>query len=221
MFDFDTSSNEIFLYDEIGPEWAGMIGASSVRQALSQMSGRVTVRLNTPGGSVDEGIAIFNELKRYPGGVDTVVDSIAYSMGSYILQVGETRTVTRNAMVMIHDPWIITWGDAKALRKEADVLDKYKARMLPDYASRSGASEETVAAMMTEEAWMPGAESVEQGYADVVEGDSVEPVAISEATAAHFRELPSSINLKNPAAGSKTPYPRRREMAKRKMQLLG
>ena len=221
MFDFDTNSNEIFLYDDIGPEWAGMIGAASVNQALSQMSGKVTVRLNTPGGSVDEGIAIFNALKRYSGGVDTIVDSMAYSMGSYILQAGDTRTVTRNSMVMIHDPWMIALGNAEDLRKEAEVLDKYKGRMLPEYAARSGATEEEVSALLTAETWMTGSEAVSMGYADVLEGDSVEPVEISEATARHFKQMPSSASLKTIAAGSKTPYPHRREMAKRKMQILG
>ena len=170
MFSFDSDKAELNIYDEIGPEWWGLIGADSVNAALSQMDGKhVTVRLNTPGGSVDEGIAIYNALKRHKGGVTTIVDSLAASMGSYLLQAGERRIVAANAMVMIHDPWTIAFGNSAELRKSADVLDKYAQRMIPDYSSRSGKSDAEVIAIMAEETWYAGKEAVEAGFADEVE----------------------------------------------------
>ena len=86
MFAFDVKKSEIYIYDAIGdPEW-GAIGAVQVIEALKKMEGkRVTVRINTPGGSVDEGIPMFNAMKRHSGGVNTVVDGIAASMGSYLM----------------------------------------------------------------------------------------------------------------------------------------
>jgi ATP-dependent Clp endopeptidase proteolytic subunit ClpP len=167
MFSFDLDASEISIYDEIGPAWWGLIDANMVISALNQMKGKhVTARLNTPGGSVDEGINIFNALQRHKGGVTTVVDSLAASMGSYILQAGERRLVASNAMVMIHDPWTITVGNATSLRKDAETLDKYALRMIPDYAARSGKTDDEILAIMAEESWYAGKEAVEAGFAD-------------------------------------------------------
>jgi ATP-dependent Clp endopeptidase proteolytic subunit ClpP len=169
MFSFDLGTNEISIYDEIGPAWWGLIDANMVISALDQMKGKhVTARLNTPGGSVDEGINIFNALQRHKGGVTTVVDSLAASMGSYILQAGERRLVASNAMVMVHDPWTITMGNATALRKDAETLDKYALRMIPDYAARSGKTDDEILAIMAEESWYAGKEAVGAGFADEV-----------------------------------------------------
>ena len=139
MFAYDTKKAEIYIYDAIGnPEW-GMIGAMQVVEALKKMEGkRVTVRINTPGGDVDEGIPMFNAMQRHPGGVNTVVDGIAASMGSYLMLAGENRTISRNAMVMVHNPMSIALGNSSELRKTADILDKYLERMLPDYSAKTG-----------------------------------------------------------------------------------
>lgn len=220
MFDFDTATNEIFLYDEIGPSWAGMIDASVVINALAEMSGRVTVRINSPGGSVDEGIAIFNALKRHTGGVDTVADSLAASISSYILQAGETRRVADNSMVMIHDPWTIALGNAEELRAVADIIDKYKARIVPEYASRASIENDEVSAMMSAETWMTGEEAINSGLADELEGTAVEPVAVSDGLLARFKNAPEALIKRDVAAGTKTPYPRNRELSKIKTKLL-
>jgi ATP-dependent Clp endopeptidase proteolytic subunit ClpP len=169
MFGVDYDKNEMMLYDEIGPAYWGLIDESMVIEALAKMEGKhVKVRLNTPGGSVDIGIGIYNALKRHKGGVTTIVDSLAASMGSYLLQAGDTRIVASNAMVMIHDPWTIAFGNSVELRKTAEVLDKYATRMIPDYAARSGKTVEEVTAIMQAETWYAGQEIVEAGWADKV-----------------------------------------------------
>lgn len=169
MFSYDLDTSEISIYDEIGPAWWGLIDAQTVSTALDQMKGKhVTVRLNTPGGSVDEGIAIYNALTRHKGGVTTVVDSLAASMGSYLLQAGDERIVAANAMVMIHDPWSIAVGNSSEMRKTADVLDKYALRMIPHYAQRSGKTDDEILQIMSEESWYAGKEAVEAGFADSV-----------------------------------------------------
>lgn len=215
MFDVNVDDAELFIYDEIGPSWWGLIDAASVTSALTEMRGRrVTVRLNTPGGSVDEGIAIFNALRRHEGGVDTVVDSLAASMGSYLLQAGETRTVANNAMVMVHDPWTISFGNATQLRKDAETLDKYRARMLPEYSNRSGKSLEEIEAIMLEESWYAGQEIVDAGFADVVDGEAVEPVVAGLHKIA--AKAPSNL-FGSHTAGDRHPYPARREAARLRM----
>ena len=213
MFDVNNETGEIWIYDEIGPEWWGLIGAESVIGALAGMQGkRATVRLNTPGGSVDQGIAIYNAIKRHPGGVDIVVDSLAASMGSYLLQAGVTRRVATNAMVMIHDPWSIAIGNSSELRKEADVLDKYAQRMVPDYAAASGKSEDEIREIMLEETWLVGQEIVDAGFADeVIEQAIVEPVVSGLHKVA--RKAPAGLRGKH-SAGDRRPYPVHREAAR-------
>jgi len=173
MFSYDVEDGTIMIHDEIGPGWWGLIDAGSVIAALKAIGNKtVHVHLNTPGGSVDEGIAIYNAFKAHKAGVVTYVDSLAASMGSYLLQAGSTRIVASNSMVMVHDPWSIALGNATEFRKAADILEKYAQRMIPDYAKRSGKSDDEIKAIMAEESWYAGQEIVDAGFADVVAEES-------------------------------------------------
>lgn len=209
MFSFDADSGEIWIYDEIGPSWWGLIDAKSVIDALGQMKGKhVTARLNTPGGSVDEGVAIYNALKSHKGGVTTIVDSLAASMGSYIAQAGERRLVASNAAYMIHDPWTIGVGNATELRKTADVLDKYRDRLVPDYAARSGKSIDEIRSLMNDETWYAGQEIVDAGFADeLIDGDNVEPVVAGLRHIAS--KVPAALLGRELKAGERTRFPLR------------
>lgn len=216
MFAFDTKKHEIYVYDVIGdPEW-GMIGAMQVIDALKQMEGkRVTVRINTPGGSVDEGIPMFNAMARHPGGVNTVVDGIAASMGSYLMLAGVERNIAKNAMVMIHNPMTIAWGNAIELRKSADVLDKYLDRMLPDYSAKTGKTVDELKPLLDAETWYVGQEIIDNGFALTMEDrDGDEPVtkgmkmiAAKSIAAGH---VPKALFEKRVAAISKSidPFPK-------------
>lgn len=214
MFSFDADTSTINIYDEIGPSYWGLIDAQVVVDALAKMEGKhVTVRLNTPGGSVDEGIAIYNALKRHKGGVTVVADSLAASMGSYLLQAGERRLVASNAMLMIHDPWSIAIGNSAEFRKAADVLDKYAQRMIPDYAARSGKTEDEILDLMADETWYAGQEIVDAGFADAIDSevsDDIEPVTASLHRIA--RKAPASLFKKREAIrqelDSPHPFPR-------------
>lgn len=165
-FSYDVKKTEIYIYDVIGdPEW-GMVGAIQVVDALKKMEGkRVTVRINTPGGSVDEGIPMFNAMTRHPGGVNTVVDGLAASMGSYLMLAGVERSIAKNSMVMIHNPMTIAWGNAIELRKSADVLDKYLDRMLPDYSAKTGKTVDELKPLLDAETWYVGQEIIDNGFA--------------------------------------------------------
>ena len=177
MFAFDVKKSEIYIYDVIGdPEW-GMVGAMQVIDALKKMEGkRVTVRINTPGGSVDEGVAMFNALKRHDGGINTVVDGIAASMGSYLMLAGDKRTVSKNSMVMIHNPMTIAWGNAIEMRKTADMLDKYLERMLPDYAAATGKTVDELKPLLDAETWFVGQEIIDNGFASSMDdSEGIDP----------------------------------------------
>ena len=221
MFDFDQEASELYIYDEIGPAHYGLVDDSMVIAALKQMEGNhVTVRLNTPGGSVDLGIGIYNALKRHKGGVTTVVDSLAASMGSYLLQAGERRLVAKNAMLMVHDPWTIALGNATQLRKDADILEKYGKRMIPEYAARSGKSEDDVRAIMEQETWYVGKEIVDAGFADEVDDRlTAQPMAagLSRISAKAPRELLELAKQQEQAKAAE--FPRRRKAVTRSKRL--
>lgn len=215
-FSYDVKKSEIYIYDVIGdPDW-GMIGAMQVIDALKKMDGkRVTARINTPGGNVDEGIAMFNAMKRHNGGVDTVVDGIAASMGSYLMLAGIKRTATRNAMVMIHNPWSIAMGDANQFRKEADILDKYSERIMPDYSAATGKTAEELQPLLDAETWYVGQEIIDNGFAqslDDSDGADVTTKGLKTIAAKSIAEgkAPKALFEKRTAAISKSidPHPR-------------
>lgn len=201
MLAVDTKTNEIFLYDDIGPAWLGMIDAMSVIAGLKQMEGRrVLVRINSPGGSVDEGDAIYNAIKRHPGGVDVAIDGLAASIAGYIAMAGEKVTIAANARMMIHDPWTMAIGNAAAIRKAADTLDVYTSSMVPAYADRSGKSEEEIRKIMNDETWYTALDAVAEGFADEVGNATNEQVQVAEG---RFAKTPSAL-LQKTDAGSRT-----------------
>ena len=193
MFRLNKEAKEIFIYGPIGEQWMGRVDSGMVISALDEMAGEdIRIRLNTPGGNVDEGIAIFNAIKRHEGSVTMVADSIAASMGSYLLQASERRVVASNAMVMIHDPWTIALGNATELRKAADMLEKYAARMVPDYASRSGKTDDEVKQIMSEETWYTGQEAIDAGWADEL-GEENKIMPETDGLEAIARKIPGSL----------------------------
>jgi ATP-dependent Clp endopeptidase proteolytic subunit ClpP len=165
MIKVNESKREIYLYDAIGPSYVGMIGADDFVEALNMFSGQdVTVRINSPGGSVDEGLAIYNLMKNHNGKVRTVVDGVAASIASIILLGGSERVAAKQSTVMIHNPWTVVGGDAKALRKTADTLDTYTENLVGVYADRTGKAEDAIRAAMDNETWMTSKQALEENF---------------------------------------------------------
>lgn len=164
--------NELYIYDDIGPEWAGMVSANFVRAELAKHEGKpVTVRINSPGGFVTEGQAIYNALRRHSDGggkVTVEVDALAASIASYIAMAGDEILIAENAMFMIHKAWTMMAGNADAFRKEAGVLDKFDDTLADTYVARSGADKEKIMQLLADETWLTAKESVELGLADAI-----------------------------------------------------
>jgi ATP-dependent Clp protease protease subunit len=162
--------NEIFIYDDIGPDWLGMVGAKGIVDQLKKFGNDadVEVRINSPGGSVTEGQAIYNAFARHKGKVRMVIDSLAASMGSYIAMAGDEIEIAENAMLMVHNPWTLAMGDAAELRQTADVLEKFQSSSTEVYARRSGQKFDKVRELMDSETWLTAQEAVDLGFADSV-----------------------------------------------------
>lgn len=168
---------EIFIYADIG---AFGVTAQDFVTDLRKL-GKVTdidLHINSLGGSVFDGIAIYNALRTHPARVVTHVDGVAASMGSAIAMVGDEIVMPSNAWMMIHDPSGGTFGPADDHRKTAELLDGLKKTLVSIYSARTGIDGEDIEKMMSEETWMDGNQALDLGFATQVTAE--------EAIAAHF-----------------------------------
>jgi ATP-dependent Clp endopeptidase proteolytic subunit ClpP len=168
---------EIVIYDEIG---AFGIPAKAFLDELKALGpvAELTVRINSPGGSVFDGVAIYNTLKRHDAAITVQVDGIAASVASMIAMAGDEVVMPENAMLMLHDPSGLVMGTASDMRAMAEALDRMKAGMVAAYRDKSGRNDAEIEALMQAETWLSADEAVALGLADRVEA----PVRM----AAHF-----------------------------------
>ena len=163
---------EIYIYGNIGDRWDenGVVAADLVRELAALDADTITLRINSYGGSVPDGLAIYNALQRHPAAIDVQVDGVAISCAGYIAMAGDTMTMAANAMLMIHAPWGMAIGNAAELRDQADMLDKYAAAMATSYATKSGKSRAECMALLTDgkDHWFTADEAHSEGFADQV-----------------------------------------------------
>jgi ATP-dependent Clp endopeptidase proteolytic subunit ClpP len=157
-------SADVFIYDVVGDSWEGNDAASVVKEINALNAKTINLRINSPGGSVFDGMAIFNALINHPAKVVTHIDGAALSIASVIALAGNEINMAENAMFMIHNPWTFTAGDAKSLRKEADVLDQVTQTIINTYESRTGQDRENLAEAMSEETWYTADEALAAGF---------------------------------------------------------
>ena len=144
---------EIYIYGDIGPDWweETVTAQSFLEELQAVQADAITVRICSIGGSVPDGVAIYNALKRHPARITTCVDAIAYSIASLIAMAGDEREMADNALMMIHAPWTYTGGNATELRMTADMLDTYARAMATSYAAATGqTADEVMAAWLTD-----------------------------------------------------------------------
>lgn len=131
----------------------------------------VEVEINSPGGSVFEGNRIYNALRAMSArGVEvtTTVNGLAASMGSVILMAGDKRQMTHGSRIMIHEASTIAWGDARTLRKNADLLEGISAEIAGIYADRTGGDSAAIRKLMLAETWMTADEAASNGFVHTV-----------------------------------------------------
>jgi ATP-dependent protease ClpP protease subunit len=161
---------EIFVYDMIGPEWAGMVSAKGIVDQLDATAGQeVTLRVNSPGGVVDEAMAIYNAICRH-GSVTAAVDGLAASAGSYITLAAKRVVIAENAIYMLHPVSGMAWGTADEIEKYLQMMKVYNSQTRAAYIAKADGktSSEDVSQMFDEETWMTASEAVERGFADEI-----------------------------------------------------
>lgn len=179
---------DIWLYGAIGDE----IEAEPIVRALAagDAAAGVVVRINSPGGAVSEGQAIYNALLRYPGHVRVEIDGLAASIASLIAMAGDNVVMAENALLMVHAPWAATQGNADNLRKNAAALDKVADTMVGAYIRKSRLPENHIREIMESETWFTPAEALEAGFIDEI----TQPLAIAASIDLdQFNSVPTHI----------------------------
>lgn len=158
---------EISIYDEIGMWGVTAKQFISDLKALGDVKD-ITVSINSPGGSVFDGLTIYNALRASGANVTVKVMGIAASIASIIAMAGKKIVMPENSFMMIHNPLNVIYGNADDMREMADILDKVGSSLVATYVARTGKSEEEVKALMDAETYMTAAEAKELGFADEV-----------------------------------------------------
>jgi ATP-dependent protease ClpP protease subunit len=165
------------LYDEIG-FWG--VTAKDFRDQLKDVTGDFTLRINSPGGDVFDGIAIFNDLVAHKGKVNVQVSGIAASIASVIAMAGDSIEIAPNAFFMIHDAWTFALGNRHDMEAAAGVLGQIDEAIARTYVSRAQVGIRAVRDMMDAETWLSASDAVDKGFADkLIDATDVQPAAAS------------------------------------------
>ncbi|MET4127984.1 head maturation protease, ClpP-related [Roseovarius sp. MBR-6] len=180
---------EVAIYDEIGAHGVSAKGFLAELGALPEGT-PIDLRLNSPGGSVFDAVAIHNAIRRHEGTVTVWIDGIAASAASYVAMAGDEIVMPENAFLMIHDPAGLVMGTATDMRAMAEALDKVGDSLAAGYAAKSGRTAEEIAALMAAETWLDATEALALGFADRL----AEPVRIAASfDIGRFRNAPPAL----------------------------
>ncbi len=168
------SETELYIYGDIRKKdwidsWFGTgqdaTDAYSLKDALAAVdTPNLTVRINSYGGSVSEGLAIYSLLSEFKGHLKTIVDGFACSAASVIFMAGEERVVPENGLLMIHNAWSYAEGDANVMKKMAEDLEKITQPSVNIYVNKTNLSEKEIKEKMDREEWITSQEAFEWGF---------------------------------------------------------
>jgi ATP-dependent protease ClpP protease subunit len=197
---------EVEIYSPIGQNWYGD-GLTAKRfrddlKALGNVS-EIVVRINSPGGEVFDGFAIYNALVEHPAKVTVHVDGLAASIASVIAMAGDRILMGKGAMFMVHSPWTIAIGDAENMRATAEMLDKIEVGLVDAYVDRTSQDRKTVEGWMEGETWFTAGEAVEAGLADALADDESPESAAAwtgtkVAASQYFRAVAAVLSARTP-----------------------
>lgn len=239
-----TAENVITIYDVIGEDFwtGGGVTVNRIDAALRRIGNQaIEIHVNSPGGDMFEGIAIYNRLNEHPAPITVKVLGLAASAASIIAMAGDEILVGPASFIMIHDCWVLATGNRHDLREVSDFLAPFDDAMASVYAARTGGDKAEIAGWMDAETYMGGELAVERGFADgLLEADAVtiDETAVASAQATNAvrkaeiglcksmsrsdaRALISKIKGTPGAAPSATPGAGGSEVATRDLSWIG
>lgn len=188
--------NVISIYDYIGSDgWSEGYTAKRTAAALRAIGPRdVVVNVNSPGGDVFEGIAIYNLLREHPHQVTVRVIGLAASAASIIAMAGDQIEMARASFMMIHNAWTIAMGDRHYMHDVGDWLEPFDDALAGVYEARTGTGKTEIVAMMDKETWLSAGQAIDMGFADAyLAADQVEETEPETATALAIRRVEASL----------------------------
>ncbi|MGK0575513.1 head maturation protease, ClpP-related [Macrococcus capreoli] len=192
---------EIDIYGAIESEdWFSESSAVKFNNDLKEIGDVSTIYLNinSPGGDVFEGQAIYSMLKRHKAHIVARIDGCAASIASVIAMAGDKIIMPNNAMMMIHDPWTFAIGNSREMRKVADDLDKINESIVNTYLNKTdGKTTETnIRTMMQEETWLSAEDALKYGFADEITEEVKVAASIDKTFANRYKNVPNNL-MKN------------------------
>lgn len=175
------------IFDDIGAY--GVSAKSFLNDLRTVTTDEVDVEINSPGGDVFAGLAIYNGLRASGKKINVKVLGLAASAASLVAMAGDTIEMPENAFMMIHNPWGFAMGGADEMRNTADVLDKIGTGLVSTYAKRTGKTDQEIAALLDAETWMTAQEAVDAGFATSVTAALAVKASYSED------RLPENVRL--------------------------
>lgn len=169
---------QMIIYGSIGDSWwdDAAVSADKFGKELDQLPNSITtinLRLNSPGGSVFDGIAIFNRLKQHKAKVNIYIDGIAASIASIIAMAGDNIYMGEGTQMMIHKPLTMTWGNRDEHDKSINVLDGIENQMIGIYSRKTGLERSEIKNMLdTGDYWMGSETAVSKGFATELMGEA-------------------------------------------------
>lgn len=189
----EAADAELFIYDEIGI-WG--ITANDFQKDLAKIKSKnIILHLNSPGGNVFDGLAIYNLLKNSDKNITVMIEGLAASIASVVAMCGDKIIMSKSAMMMIHNPFISMTGDSDQLKKTAEMMDMIKSQLVDIYTLRSKMETKDVEDLMTAETWMTAETCKKKGFCDEV-SESLKIAAFAGIDKYEFRNKAIFDNLK-------------------------
>ena len=192
----------VMLYEYYGIPTDTLVSAIGIKQQIDKAGSsysKICLRINSPGGSAFEGIAIGNILKATGKTIDVFIDAMAASAASIVAMSGTTITMANNAMMMIHNAWTDCTGYASDMRKMADTLDTISSSIGQTYADKTGKTLDEIRALMDAETWMGAADCVKNGFATGITAEASKPAMAMARTFAVMNRLKLPASFLNAA----------------------
>lgn len=177
---------DVSIHEEIGL-WG--ITAQDFIADIRQFKGDViNLSINSPGGSVFDGFAMYNAIKDHPATVNAKVEGIAASAASTVLLAADNITMPEASFLMIHDPWSFSVGNSTELREMADFLDKLGEQITNIYVKNTTLERDEIIDMMANETWLNGQEALDMGFVDSLTEEKA--AALNRGWAQKFKNAP-------------------------------
>lgn len=188
------ASAEIYIYEDVGEGWFGGVSAKQFAIDLKALGNvqTIDVRINSGGGDVFDGLAIYRQLVDHPARVVSHIDGLAASIASVIAMAGDEIRISEAGFVMIHDAWGVAVGTSADMRQMADVLETTSGSITDVYVARTRQDRSKLRSWMEGETWFSGSEAVENGFADSVD-ENLKVAAKFDPSKHKYRHVPQAL----------------------------